>query len=283
MKTKITIIILFFALKINAQIGISANGAMPAESAMLDISSTSKGFLPPRLTIAQRNSITNPAVGLVIFCTDCDELQLYNGTTWKAMIGTAACSTPIPPSLLICNQTWMVKNLDVTTYRNGAIIPEVTDPIIWANLTIGAWCYLNNDPANGPIYGKLYNWYAVNDPRGLAPQGWHVPIDAEFTTLSTCLGGGVVAGGKMKETGTSNWATPNTAATNSSGFTGLPGRFRRTNGDFLVGNNNVGYWWSNTLNASSQGVVRRLDYNVGNIIEQAIPLNWGLSVRALKD
>src|SRR4030095_15485991 len=89
----------------------------------------------------------------------------------------------------ICDQDWMVKNLDVTTYRNGDIIPEVTDPTVWAALTTGAWCYYENNSTNGTTYGKLYNWYAVNDPRGLAPTGWHVPTDAEWTTLSTCLGG----------------------------------------------------------------------------------------------
>ena len=106
------------------------------------------------------------------------------------------------PSITICNQVWMLKNLDVSTYRNGDPIPQVTDPTTWVGLTTGAWCYYNNDPANGAIYGKLYNWYAVNDPRGLAPTGWHVPSDAEWTELSTCLDaisptGNV--GGKMKE------------------------------------------------------------------------------------
>src|ERR1035437_4904310 len=128
------------------------------------------------------------------------------------------------PSVTICTQSWMLKNLDVSTYRNGDLIPEVTDGSAWSALTAGAWCWYNNDSAtNASTYGKLYNWYAVNDPRGLAPTGWHVPSDAEWTTLSTCLGGNAVAGGAMKETGTTHWTSPNTGATNSSGFTGLPG------------------------------------------------------------
>ncbi len=98
----------------------------------------------------------------------------------------------------IGNQTWTKSNLNVSRYRNGDPIPQVQDPSQWANLTTGAWCYYNNDPANGLIYGKLYNWYAVNDPRGIAPIDWHVPSDAEWTILTDFLGGINVAGGKMK-------------------------------------------------------------------------------------
>ena len=126
---------------------------------------------------------------------------------------------------LVGTQRWIKENLNVATYRNGDIIPQVTDPTAWAALTTGAWCYPNNDPANEAIYGKLYNWYAVNDSRGLAPQGWHVATDAELTTLGTNLGGDNVAEGKMKSTGTSYWARTNTDATNSSVFSGLPGGY----------------------------------------------------------
>ncbi|RYY08664.1 MAG: hypothetical protein EOO04_39670, partial [Chitinophagaceae bacterium] len=93
-----------------------------------------------------------------------------------------SCSAPLVTK--ICDQVWTVKNLDVTTYRNGDPIPQVTDPNAWATARTGAWCYYDNDPSNGAIYGKLYNWYAVNDARGLAPAGWHVPSDAEWNTLT---------------------------------------------------------------------------------------------------
>jgi uncharacterized protein (TIGR02145 family) len=143
--------------------------------------------------------------------------------------------------ITIGTQQWMKKNLDVTTYRNGDVIPQVTDPTAWSKLTTGAWCYYNNDSANGAIYGKLYNWYAMNDARGLAPKGWHIPTNAERTTLCTLLGGDAVAGGKMKTTGTS-WTAPNTGATNESGFLGLPGGKRESNGLFYqVGI--TGQWW----------------------------------------
>ena len=116
-------------------------------------------------------------------------------------------------SVRICNQVWMTYNLDVRTYRNGDPIPQVRDTTALSNSTTGAWCWYNNDSVTyAPIYGKLYNWYAVNDPRGLAPQDWHVPGYAEWTTLITCLGGYKAAGGKMKST--ARWKAPNKGTTN---------------------------------------------------------------------
>jgi len=103
----------------------------------------------------------------------------------------------------IGNQIWTTKNLDVATYRNGDAIPQVQDYTAWANLTTGAWCYYANNTANGTTYGKLYNWYAVNDPRGLAPKGYHIPTDKEWTMLTDYLGGESVANSKMKST--SRW------------------------------------------------------------------------------
>ena len=122
----------------------------------------------------------------------------------------------------IGSQFWMKQNLNTAHYRNGDIIPQITSTNLWATLYTGAWCWYNNDPAiYAATYGRLYNWYAVNDPRGLAPMGWHVPTDAEWTTLSTSLGGDAAAGGAMKETGTTHWTTPNTGATNCSLHQGL--------------------------------------------------------------
>jgi len=175
----------------------------------------------------------------------------------------------------------MNKNLDVSTYRNGDPIPEVTDTAQWANLTTGAWCYYNNDPANGPIYGKLYNWYAVNDPRGLAPLGWHIPTDAEWTILSNCLGGESVAGGKMKST--IGWNSPNTGATNSSGFAGLPGGYCGGDGKFYkVGLNGV--WWSSSeldITYASHRFLYYLNASVG-IYDDGVKSS-GFSIRCIKN
>jgi len=161
----------------------------------------------------------------------------------------------------ICNQVWATRNLDVTTYSDGTPIPQVTDQLAWASLTTGAWRYYNNDPANNAVYGKLYNWYAVAgiydaaslaDPtlrKNISPTGWHVSTDTEWSTLINCLdptanGGNNtnVAGGALKETGTTHWISPNTGATNSSGFTGLPGGYLNKNGVF-TNLRNRGPWW----------------------------------------
>ncbi|MFA6572071.1 MAG: fibrobacter succinogenes major paralogous domain-containing protein [Bacteroidota bacterium] len=142
----------------------------------------------------------------------------------------------------IGTQVWMKRNLDVDHYRNGDPIPEVQDSIAWSKLTKGAWCYYNNDPAIGAIYGKLYNWYAVNDSRGLAPEGWHVPSKDEWQELENSLGGENLAGGKLKETGTVHWNSPNTGATNEKGFSALPGGCRGYYGPI----GQIAYFWSST-------------------------------------
>jgi uncharacterized protein (TIGR02145 family) len=141
----------------------------------------------------------------------------------------------------IGNQIWMTKNLNVSRYRNGDPIPQVTDPTQWYNLTTGAWCYYGNNAANGAVYGKLYNWFAVNDSRGLAPAGWHVATRPEWTTMSNYLGGEALATLKIK-----NWGfCANPLNTNASGFTALPGGYRNYDGPFYsVGG--TGYFWTAT-------------------------------------
>jgi uncharacterized protein (TIGR02145 family) len=145
----------------------------------------------------------------------------------------------------IGNQIWMKKNLETDRYRNGDPIPQITDSTEWNRATTGAWCYYNNDPILGAVYGKLYNWHAVNDPRGLAPTGWHVASQSEWETLFTLLGGDTVAGGKLKESGLIHWTAPNTSATNVTGFTALPGGNRSYNGSFSK-LELWGMWWTST-------------------------------------
>ena len=185
-------------------------------------------------------------------------------------------------TVTIGTQVWTSKNLNVSTYRNGDVIPQVQVQKAWANLTTGAWCYYGNDASNGTKYGKLYNWFAVNDPRGLAPQGWHVPSDAEWTILETALGGSSVAGGGMKEAGTLNWTTPNTGGNNNSGFAGLPGGTRSLVGPFEeVGG--YGYWWSSTENLSTSAWCRGLGYDGGSVDRYGGSKQHGFSVRCLRD
>src|ERR1035437_5498763 len=211
-------------------------------------------------------------------------IRAYATNSAGTAYGNEVSFTTSATEVTICSQVWKVKNLDVSTYRNGDPIPQVTDPTAWVALTTGAWCWYNNDSAtNASTYGKLYNGYSVNDPRGLAPTGWHVPSDAEWTTLSTCLGGDAVAGGAMKETGTTHWTSPNTGATNSSGFTGLPGGYRANPGIFTtVGN--YGFWWSSTAYVTTNLWYRYLSYNDGTIFKDWLfNKQFGFSVRCLRD
>lgn len=183
-------------------------------------------------------------------------------------------------SIVIGTQVWMAKNLDVSQYRNGDIIPQVTDPAKWSRTTTGAWCWYNNDSATGAVYGKLYNWYAVHDPRGLAPEGWHIPSDSEWHATGTYLGG--TAGGKLKEKGITHWFDPNVDATNSTRFSGLPGGYRSEIGQYCY-INYLGLWWtSSEYNLTSAWYRRLLCYS--NFLDWwRFPKTMGLSVRCVEN
>lgn len=184
-------------------------------------------------------------------------------------------------SIVIGEQEWMTENLSVMCYKNGDTIPYVSDAVEWSKLTTGAWCYLDNNPANGKVYGKLYNWYAVADKRGLAPEGWHVPKEQEWTKLVDFLGGLPVAGGKMKKTGTKYWKKPNAGATNESKFNGLPGKYRTVDGSFNV--ESKGVWWTFTYSSDSTAWERGLHSDLGGMERVLIYKKCGLSVRCIKD
>lgn len=183
----------------------------------------------------------------------------------------------------IGTQTWMAENLNVTRYRNGDPIPEVQDNTQWSNLSSGAWCNNGNNPQNGLLYRKLYNWYTVNDSRKLAPIGWHIPTDAEWTTLTNYLGGENVAGGKLKEIGITHWKSPNTSATNESGFTALPGAYRHNLGDFSSINGVGGDWWSLTSGSTSQAWSRYIHNDQSSMVRSLADKKIGYSVRCIKD
>lgn len=179
-------------------------------------------------------------------------------------------------------QVWMVENLKTTKYRNGDPIPIVTDDIAWGNLTTGAQCNYNNDAATGNKYGKFYNWHAVNDSRNLAPAGWHVATAEEFDELTIYLGGGAVAGGKMKEIGTSHWAAPNAGATNESSFTALPVGFRANDGTSTY-DRSVGIWWSSTEYIANNVFYYEMNCNDSYIRKVSSLKECGFSVRCVRD
>jgi len=189
-------------------------------------------------------------------------------------------------SVKIGTQKWMATNLAVTHYRNGDKIPQVRNQVNWNTLTTGAWCWYNNDSATGAVYGRLYNWYAVNDPRGLAPAGWHVPSGAEWDTLTTHLGGNAIAGGKLKDTGTIEagtglWYAPNIGANNRSGFTALPGGERWHISFDALGKR--GSWWSSTDLSTDNASVFGLSYGSRVVYIAPEAKLDGLSVRCIKD
>jgi uncharacterized protein (TIGR02145 family) len=185
-------------------------------------------------------------------------------------------------TIQIGTQVWMAENLKTTKYRNGTPISIITDNTQWANNTTGAFCSYNNSTINDCPYGKLYNWYAVNNTNQLCPTGWHVPTDAEWTTLTDFLGGSL-RGGKMKSTGTQYWSSPNDGATNSSGWSGLPGGGRNSGAFSSIGTN--GGWWSSTeVSTSTVDVwMRGLSYSYEEL-DRGISGKWvGGSVRCLRD
>lgn len=286
---------LLLSIKTFAQTGVAINttGNEPDNSAMLDVSSTEKGMLVPRITKAQRDAIGSPATGLLIYQTDnTPSFYYYSGSNWVSLTGSGpggnSPSVCIDydgnayPTFTIATQTWMAENLRVTKYRNGDAIPNVTDDAAWAILLSDAYCWYQNDQATNAKYGALYNWDAINDSRGLCPQGWHVPTDAEWTTLTSYLGGTSVAGGKMKSI-SALWTSGNTDATNNSGFSGLPGGLRSGPSGLYYNSGSFGSWWSSTAITYSQAWYYRLNYHNGTVNVFSGDKQDGFSVRCLRD
>lgn len=177
---------------------------------------------------------------------------------------------------------WIIENLNVSHYRNGDAIPQVQDPTEWAKLKTGAWCYYLNDSSYGTVFGKLYNWYAVNDPRGIAPQGWRVASKEDWIQLTDCLGSENLAGGKLKQIGSSHWMSPNVGAVNTSGFTALPGGGRSSKGNFTM-IDNLGIFWTSTNHDELQAWIRHLSYSNTYVVEFYNDKRNGFSLRAVKE
>jgi uncharacterized protein (TIGR02145 family) len=181
----------------------------------------------------------------------------------------------------IDGQVWMKENLKTTRLNDNSAIPNVTNAGTWSTLTTGAYVWFNNDVANKNTYGALYNWHAVNSGK-LCPAGWHVASDEDWLTLVAKLGGEDVAGGKLKETGTTHWTSPNTGATNESNFTALPGGWRRGDNGSFESLATFGYWWTST-SLSPSSWFRKTGYNEARIFRDLIDPKYGMSVRCIKN
>jgi uncharacterized protein (TIGR02145 family) len=235
--------------------------------------------------------------------TNTGNILYWNGTSWvnlapgqngQALIsvnGIPTWSTLLTPlididgnfygTVQIGNQVWMSENLKTSRYRNGGLIPNVTDGTAWRNSPTGAWSYYNNDVSNNAIYGKLYNWYTTRGDT-LCPTGWGVPTDAEWTTLTNYLGGASVAGGKMKSTGTTYWGSQSAGTDNSSGFSALPGGDRNGVGSFTRIRDNA-FFWSATESDSSYAWSRSLFSDGSSVSSNDYVKSVGASVRCLRD
>jgi uncharacterized protein (TIGR02145 family) len=212
----------------------------------------------------------------------------HSFTTLKILIDSVAdIDGNIYHVVPIGNQSWLRENLRVRKYRNGDAIPNVLGDNQWKALTTGAFCTYENLAVNGATYGNLYNWHALSDARGLCPTGWHVPSRDEWAELGNYLGGEALAGGVLKskgtiEAGTGLWYAPNTGATDSIGFTGLPGGYRIFYGTYYSISNVAFFWsssdttavnaWNYVLDANNEELTRNYNFKTN-----------GFSVRCCKD
>ncbi len=313
MKFILLTLLMIIGININAQVSINTDGSTPDESAMLDVKSTEKGLLPPRMTETERDAISNPVAGLIIYCIDCIEMQMYNGTAWVNMIGSPASQAPPPQcgnynitdidgntysTVLIGTQCWMGENLKTTTYKDGTSIPNVTGGASWFVLSSGAYVWYDNDIAWKNLYGALYNWYTVDDVNGICPSGWHVPTNTEWDALTTYIGGTSSpngnklkscrqvespSGGVCKTTDHPRWDQIGTNGTDDYSFSGLPGGQRESgiDGDFFdIGT--LGIWWSATEIGGANADIYFLSGG-GDILQTDVNQGKGNSVRCIKD
>jgi uncharacterized protein (TIGR02145 family) len=234
----------------------------------------------------------------VVFANSCEKIDdnesllnnLFNGKTTALFNSDITYGTMtdqegnVYKTVTIGTQTWMAENLRTTIYNDGTFLTNVADDDEWEDLTTGAYCNYDNATGTDTIatYGRLYNWYAVNTGK-LTPVGWHVPTDAEWTTLSTYLGGESVAGDLLKETTTKHWSDSNIEATNETGFTALPGGYRSENGNFYY----IGYfgsWWSSTEYLTGKPYFRAVYFDDGEVIRSfSRNMKLGVSIRCVMD
>ena len=243
--------------------------------------------------IIKNSEDASPAEGTIRYNPDAKDFEGWNGVEWlsltsRNMDGANGTVQDIEgntyTTVKIGNQWWMAENLRTTTYNDGTVIPKVTDGTDWENLTTPGYCWYDNDSTTyAEDYGALYNYYAVADTNSLniCPVGWRVPGDTAWTNLTDYLDGSGIAGGKMKEAGTTHWNSPNTGATNECGFTGIPGGYRFTDGEF-VQFGNYGYWWSST-ESGANAWFRYLVYVNDDVVRSFVDKWSGFSVRCVMD
>jgi len=310
-------IAIFATINLSAQVAINDDGSLAGESAMLDVQSTSKGFLPPRMSEEQRNAITAPEAGLVVWCNNCGangELQVFNGTDWTNMIGGSAATVPFPcgESLLdtrdnksyatvqIGTQCWMAQNLNVGTMIHSTTGGTNGDGEQTDNSMIEKYCY-DNSESNCESYGGLYQWAEMVDyingaassaswdpvpadnVQGICPEGWHLPGDDEWDVLVSTVeelnGYSGVEGKSLKST--SGW-TDGGNGTDTYGFTGLPGGMRNFDGTF-DGIENTGAFRSTLEKEADMSWFRVLSYDSDIVYPWAVYKHFGFSVRCIAD
>ncbi len=216
-------------------------------------------------------------VGLfIILSVGCNKEEDNNNLTVTDIEGN------IYHTMKIGSQVWMVENLKTTRYNDSTEIPLVTDSVVWNNISTPAYCWMNNNSANKESYGALYNWYAVNTGK-LCPEGWRVPTNEEWETLIEYLGGINLAGGKLKENGLAHWNAPNEGASNSSGFTALPGGCRVTEEIIFYYFLFAGYWWTSTEEDPGNAWWWNVNYANAATLGYYINKGYGFSVRCIKD
>lgn len=210
--------------------------------------------------------------------------SVINPTTTTAGETVTDIDGNVYTTVVIGTQTWMVENLKTTKYKDGTAIPNLTDGGGWAADTTGAYCWYDNDIDNKTDYGALYNWYAVDNAHGLAPEGWHIPTKDEMDTLITYLGGNSVAGGKLKYTGTTFWNSPNTGATNESGFSWVGGGLRSHSDGSFSSIKDESFIWTSTEYDANNGYEKQASAASAGISESDYNFKkCGFSVRCIKD
>jgi len=247
------------------------------------IQETVADFLIDISILVQQNDINDEELDKIkkIILTEVRNDQTINDIPeYKNEVQKPAINITHEDSVILGNQVWMSRNLNTERYNNGDLIPHVQDTLEWRHISSGAWCYYGKDSELTKKFGKLYNWFAVNDKRGIAPEGWHIPSDAEWAIMINFLRGESVAGGKMKTS--TLWYTPNKGATNSCGFSALPGGIRYANGIF-DNTGKYGCFWSSSKFNNTNAWARHLCSDYSGVGHGNYDIRDGLSVRCVRD